>query len=203
MSTSHPDPSPFLAASAVIDYQEPAVAALARSLSGATPTACAQRCYEWVRDNIEHSIDFGRDEVTCAASDALARGTGLCLAKSHLLVALLRANGIPAGLCYQRLTLSGGQPPYCTHGFVAVWLEGNGWYRCDARGNSKPGIDCRFTPGVEHLAYPLRHEGECTYPQVWAQPWPAVVDGLRALDSMAQYRAAPIDAAPPDAGAAA
>ncbi|WP_338430147.1 transglutaminase domain-containing protein [Synechococcus elongatus] len=30
--------------------------------------------------------------------------TGYCYAKSHLLVALLRACSIPAGFCYQRLS---------------------------------------------------------------------------------------------------
>jgi len=42
-----------------------------------------------------------RDVVTCSASEVLREGTGICFAKSHLLAALLRAVGIPAGLCYQ------------------------------------------------------------------------------------------------------
>ncbi|MEC5163865.1 transglutaminase-like putative cysteine protease [Janthinobacterium sp. CG_23.3] len=197
MTAIQPDLTPFLAASDIIDYRDAAIQDLARSLRADTPPASAKRCFDWVRDQIEHSIDYQRDQVTLTASQALAVGTGLCTAKSHLLVALLRANGIAAGLCYQRLTLSGPNPPHCTHGFVAVWLEGSGWYRCDARGNSKPGMDCQFTPGVENLAYPVQYEGECIYPQVWAQPWPSLVEGMRALGSIAQYRATPIDATPP------
>lgn len=199
MTDTQPDLSPYLAASDVIDYRHPAILDLARSLRGETPEASAKRCFDWVRDRIEHSFDFCRDEVTLTASQALAVGTGLCTAKSHLLVALLRANGVPSGFCYQRLTLNGPNPPHCTHGFVAVWLEGSGWYRCDARGNSKPGIACQFTPGVENLAYPVQYEGECIHPQVWAQPWPSLVDAMRALESITQYRAAPIDATPPPA----
>ena len=90
-------------------------------------------------------MDFGRVEVTCRASDVLAARTGFCYAKSHLLAALLRANGIPAALCYQRLSIDGQGPPFCLHGLNAVHLPEHGWYRIDARGN-KPGVDAQFTP---------------------------------------------------------
>lgn len=43
------------------------------------------------------------ETVTWRASDVLRRGTGLCFAKAHLLAALLRAVGVPCGLCYQVL----------------------------------------------------------------------------------------------------
>ncbi len=190
----------YLAASDVVNCGHPSVAGLAATFLCATPEETAKRSFDWVRDNIQHCVDFRREEVPCVASDVLATGTGFCLAKSHLLVALLRANAIPAGFCYQRLTLDGPSPPYCLHGFVAVWLKGYGWYRCDPRGNSKPGIHCEFTPGVESLAYPVRHPGECIFPSVWAEPWPDLVDALRNLKSTSAYLAAPIDLDPPPAG---
>ena len=65
----------------------------------------AKKCFEFIRDEIKHSGDFDLNPVTCKASDVLRHGTGFCYAKSHLLAALLRANQIPAGLCYQRLTI--------------------------------------------------------------------------------------------------
>ena len=111
----------FLAASNVVDYHHPDVAHLARTLRAATPDETARRCFEWVRDEVAHSIDFQRDEVTCTASAALAARTGLCIAKSHLAVALLRANGIASGFCYQRLRLGGPASPFCLHGLIAVW----------------------------------------------------------------------------------
>lgn len=186
----------YLEASDVIDFHHPDVAALARTLAADTPEATARRCFEWVRDRIQHSIDFKRDEVSVNASEALALGTGLCIAKSHLLVALLRANGIPAGLCYQRLTLGEAGSPFCTHVLVALWLPRTGWYRCDARGN-KATVHCEFTPGHENLAFPIATDGERLYPQVWAQPWPELVRRLRALPSIAGYLEAPIDVAEP------
>ncbi|WP_169307380.1 GNAT family N-acetyltransferase [Chitiniphilus eburneus] len=187
------DLAPYLAADAEIDFDHPNVAALARDLRHATQPETARACFDWVRDSIPHCIDAAREEVPCAASETLAAGTGFCYAKSHLLVALLRANGIAAGLGYQRLTWDGPHPPYCLHGFAVVWLDGHGWYRCDPRGNSKPGVDCHFTPGVEHLAYPIVYPGECTSPQIHARPLPELVAFLRQCASVTQYRQRPID----------
>ena len=95
----------YLAISEYIDRDHPSVAAKAAELAGTRrgEIEVARRCFEFVRDHIQHSVDFRRNPVTCKASDVLLHGTGYCYAKSHLLAALLRANGIPAGLCYQRL----------------------------------------------------------------------------------------------------
>jgi len=189
--------TPFLSASDTVDYHHPAVAKLATELRSTSPEATAKRCFDWVRDNIQHCMDFKREETPYIASDVLAIGTGFCTAKSHLLVALLRANEIPSGFCYQRLTFDGPNPPYCLHGFVAVWLENYAWYRCDARGNSKPGIHCEFAPGYETLAYPIQYPGECTYPEVWAEPWPQLIQAKRELKFASNYLDKPFDFEPP------
>lgn len=44
------------------------------------------------------------------------------------LAALLRANGVPAGLCYQRLTVAADGSPYCLHGLNAVYLKQHGLF---------------------------------------------------------------------------
>ena len=70
-------PSPhFLMESATVDYTHADIRKLASALSSDDPTATARHCFEWVRDHIEHSMDFHREEVTCAASDVLQQGTG-------------------------------------------------------------------------------------------------------------------------------
>ncbi len=98
----------FLAATSVVDWRDPAVLAQAERLGRpGDAVEIAMRCFEWVRDEIQHCMDFGRPEVTCNASDVVEQGTGFCYAKSHLLAALLRANGIPTGFCYQRLSSTG------------------------------------------------------------------------------------------------
>jgi transglutaminase-like putative cysteine protease len=174
----------YLTASDVIDWQHPAVSALAQQLAGGAKdtTDLARRCFEWVRDEIEHSVDFHRSEVTCRASEVLAARTGFCYAKSHLLAALLRANGIPAALCYQRLSIDGHGPPYCLHGLNAVYLPQHGWYRIDARGN-KPGVCAQFTPPLERLAFNVELPGEANLPGLCDEPLAAVCDVLRRYDS--------------------
>ncbi len=137
----------------------------------------AKACFEFVRDEIKHSGDYKLDPVTCMASDVLKYGTGYCYAKSHLLAALLRANGIPAGLCYQRLTITKDEPPFCLHGLNAVYLENYGWYRIDARGN-KAGVDAQFCPPMEKLAFPIITQGEADLPEIWAEPLTLITDTL-------------------------
>jgi transglutaminase-like putative cysteine protease len=173
--------SPYLAATEIIDHHTPAVRQLALELAGdeRDPAVVARRCFEWVRDQIKHSSDHQLNPVTCAASEVLAAGTGYCYAKSHLLAALLRANGIPAGLCYQRLSIDGAGPPFCLHGLVAVELPGIGWYRIDPRGN-RADVHAEFTPPVEVLAFPIQVEGEKDLPEIHAEPLPVVVEVLRS-----------------------
>lgn len=177
-------PAEFLDSTEVVDWFHQDVRAQAWLLAAgkSDPVEIARRCFEWVRDEVEHSIDFGRSEVACKASDVLAHRTGLCYAKSHLLAALLRANNIPAGFCYQRLSIDGDGAPFSLHGLNAVWLPEHGWYRIDARGN-KPGdenlrIDAQFTPPVERLAFPIEHPGEADLPEIWPEPLPAVTAAL-------------------------
>jgi transglutaminase-like putative cysteine protease len=172
----------FLAASAVIDWNHPAVLERARVIRAGRTDAVriARGCFEWVRDAVRHSTDYQLDAVTCAASDVLEHRSGYCYAKSHLLAALLRANGIPAAFCYQRLSMDDGR--FALHGLNAAHLPGHGWYRLDARGN-RPGIDAQFTPPVERLAFSVSGAGEIDMPEPLAEPLPIVVERLRAYTS--------------------
>ncbi|PXX44138.1 transglutaminase-like domain-containing protein [Undibacterium pigrum] len=165
----------FLANSTYIDWQHPAVMAQAQELAAGTEDQAeiARRCFHFVRDQIRHSWDYRQNPVTCKASDVLAHGTGYCYAKSHLLAALLRANGVPAGLCYQRLTI-GNEPPFCLHGLNAVYLPEHGWYRIDARGN-KPGVQAEFCPPQEQLAFAINTAGEQDFKGIWAEPHSTVL----------------------------
>jgi transglutaminase-like putative cysteine protease len=158
-------------------------AELAGGVSG--DEALARRCFEFVRDAIRHSWDYRLNPVTCKASEVLLHGTGYCYAKSHLLAALLRANGIPAGLCYQRLTVGSDGPPYCLHGLNAVYLRQHGWYRIDARGN-KTGVTAEFSPPVEQLAFAPMSAQEKDFPGIWAAPLQEVIRALTRNATVAQ-----------------
>ncbi|MEI8210176.1 MAG: transglutaminase family protein [Methylococcales bacterium] len=169
----------YLACSEYIDWKHPLIIAKAAELSEAclSEESIAKRCFEFVRDAIKHSWDYRLNPVTCIASDVLINRTGYCYAKSHLLAALLRANAIPAGLCYQRLTIETDGPPHCLHGLNAVYLKQYGWYRVDARGN-KPGVAAEFCPPVEKLAFPIVDALERDFQEIWAEPLPVVIKAL-------------------------
>jgi len=175
----------YLESSQYIDWQQPEVLNKAKLLAGNSKDKeqIAKACFTFVRDEIKHSWDYQLNPVTCMASDVLKYGTGYCYAKSHLLAALLRANQIPAGLCYQRLTISDDKPPFCLHGLNAVYLEKYGWYRIDVRGN-KLGVKADFVPPLEQLAFPILIDGEVDLPEIWAKPLNEV---MQVLDNGKDY----------------
>lgn len=175
----------FLESTDIIDWRHESVVSLAQELScdSTDEILVARRCFEWVRDEVEHSVDFQREEITCRASEVLAKQTGFCYAKSHLLAALLRANGIPAGFCYQRLSVNDDGSPYCLHGLNAVYLNDFGWYRADARGN-RDSVQAEFSPPVERLSFSASAEGEADFPEIHAAPLPCVLDSLANASSV-------------------
>jgi transglutaminase-like putative cysteine protease len=179
----------YLESTDVIDWKHPAVLQLAQELGTGTTLEIAQRCFEWVRDEVRHSNDYKLNPVTCSASEVLAARTGYCYAKSHLLAALLRANGIPAGFCYQRLTLDDTGLTFCLHGLNGIYLPDFGWYRVDARGN-KTGVNAQFVPPVEQLAFNVGVDGEIDFAGVRAEPRPEVIKALRTYhtyDAVAEH----------------
>lgn len=181
-------PSDYLGGDEFVQISDPAVLELARELrqqtGGGVPFAKA--AFEWVRDNVGHSYDVADPRVTLAASEVLEHRVGLCYAKSHLLAALLRSEGVPTGLCYQRLVHGDG---HVLHGLVAIYLDG-AWHRQDPRGN-KEGIDAQFSLGAEKLAWHVDESvGEIDYPQLFPSPASCVVDTLSAAtDVLALYGA--------------
>lgn len=177
----------FLRSTEVIDWQHPDVLARARSLAMGCGdlSAVARRCFEWVRDEIKHSLDHGLQPVACSASEVLKVGSGICYAKSHLLAALLRANGIPTALRYQRLRFDDDGSAFCLHGLNAVHLPECGWYRIDARGN-RADIDAQFTPPIEKLAFQVRAPGEADLPGLFADPLAVIVTALTSHSTMGE-----------------
>ena len=151
----------YLKSDDIIDHENVQIKALAEKLYD---RACNEldfirSAYEYVRDNISHSADINEDIITCSASEVLAAGHGICFAKAHLLAAVLRCKGIPAGLCYQRLILDDeAAPVLIMHGLNGVYLkEYKKWIRIDPRGN-KNGVNAQFSVDREQLAFPVRSE---------------------------------------------
>jgi GNAT superfamily N-acetyltransferase len=178
------DMKEYLKVSEVIDWQHPTVMECAQQIAAEHETSItiAKACFEWVRDEIYHSFDYQMNPVTCRASDVLKYKTGYCYAKSHLLAALLRANRIPAGFCYQRLSIDDKGAPYSLHGFNAIYLSGMGWYRVDARGN-KEGVNAQFSPPQERLAFKTQFPEEADFQSILAEPLQIVIEALQTPDT--------------------
>jgi hypothetical protein len=170
----------YLSISDIIDWQHPTILELAQAIASQyqTELEIARASFEWVRDRIHHSYDYKMNPLTCRASDVLKHQTGYCYAKSHLLAALLRANKIPAGFCYQRLSVFDNGAPYCLHGFNAIYLNDFGWYRVDARGNRQD-VDAQFIPPQEKLAFSLQFPEEAEFQEILAEPLLVVVQSLQ------------------------
>ena len=173
----------YLEADDVIDYRNKAIMQLADSLfqKANNELEFIKMAYEFVRDNISHSADIKEDIITCAASEVLEAGHGICFAKSHLLAALLRCKSIPTGFCYQKLILDDETAPILIyHGLNGVYIkELEKWIRLDARGNRKD-VDAQFSIDNEQLAFPVRPEmGEIDNFTVYPKPDVKIIEKLR------------------------
>lgn len=184
------DINKYLALDKVIDYDKEAIKNLSDSLFSQAEDELAyiKASYEFVRDKISHSADAGEEIVTCSASEVLKAGHGICFAKSHLLVALLRCKGIPAGFCYQKLILDDDTAPVLIyHGLVGVYIkELEAWIRLDARGN-KEGVNAQFSVDEEQLAFPIRPKlGEVDDYTVYPNPDEKVLERLQKYETRPQ-----------------
>jgi transglutaminase-like putative cysteine protease len=180
----------YLTLDKVIDYDNEAIKNLSDSLFSQAEDELAyiKSAYEFVRDKISHSADVGEELITCSASEVLQAGHGICFAKSHLLVALLRCKQIPAGLCYQKLILDDETAPVLIyHGLIGVYIkELNNWVRLDARGN-KEGVNAQFSVDKEQLAFPIRPElGEVDDYTVYPNPDKKVLERLQKYETRSQ-----------------
>lgn len=184
-------PNGYLEDTSLIDWQTPAVLEKARAVAGPHEgdVARARALFEWVRDEIPHSFDIETDVLTCNAGQVLREGTGLCYAKSHLLAALLRANGIPAGFGYQRLRRDPPAQGYVLHGWNGVYLGSlDRWVALDPRGDNEH-VSTVFDVDRPSLAFaPDPELGEETCPIVFSRPHRGVVDVLSRSGSLSRAR---------------
>lgn len=185
--TKYFNPTDSLRRTDVIDFDDPAIAELAKQFKDESEndTDLVCRTYEFVRDQIAHSADIHGKVVTCKASEVLEAKEGTCFSKSHLLAALLRANGVHAAFCYQRIRMGDtSDSPFVLHGLNVVCLrEHRRWIRLDARGNTD-GINAQFSIEEEKIAYTPRTDlGERSYPSK-PNPAPSVIELLQRCETL-------------------
>ena len=176
----------FLAATKYVDYNDEAIQQKAKELffDCMSDVEKAEIAYKFVRDNIIHSFDCGAEVITARASEVLKAGTGICHAKANLLAALLRSQGIPAGFCFEHITLADDESlGYCVHAYNAVWLDGR-WIRLDARGSTN-GTNAQFSLGEPVLAYPPREQyDEYFFNGIYSRPHQESMDMLEKAESL-------------------
>lgn len=176
----------FLAATEYVDYNDEAIQQKAKELffDCMSDVEKAEIAYKFVRDNIIHSFDCGAEVITARASEVLKAGTGICHAKANLLAALLRSQGIPAGFCFEHITLADDESlGYCVHAYNAVWLDGR-WIRLDARGSTN-GTNARFSLGEPVLAYPPREQyDEYFFNGIYSRPHQESMNMLEKAESL-------------------
>ena len=158
----------YLCETEYIDFKNPFIVEKATELRGKSknPLDYIRRAYLFVRDEITHTWDIKETIVSKKASDVLRNRTGICWTKTCLLAALLRVNGIPAGISYQKLTRADEDVSegYIIHALNTIYIsELNRWIRLDARGN-KENVQAEFSVDQEILAFNVRPElGEIDY----------------------------------------
>jgi transglutaminase-like putative cysteine protease len=193
--TDHPGLDRYLEDTEIIDWQTPAVhekaVDLTRGIEGERQQIRA--LFDFVRDAIARLGDEDEGPIACRASHVLREGRGVGFARCHLLVALLRARGIPAAFGYQRVRRDPPEKGHVLHGFVAVYLADEArWAPLD------PSADRGELSAVCDLDEPRwgrapdPTEGEQTYDLLSARPHRAVLDVLsRAPDLERLFKALP------------
>ena len=178
----------YLEDTITIDWQTPVVTSTAKRLleSCATPELRVTKLFEFVRDEISHSIDIETEAQTCRASEVLEEGTGLCYAKSHLLAGLLRYAGFPTGFCYLKTVDAKRPGKFALHGFNAVyWAPDARWIFLDARGNNAEcQTECRFVAPWSLAYWPDAEKGEDFLPFIYKRPAKRILDLLERAPSL-------------------
>ncbi|MFP6640486.1 MAG: transglutaminase-like domain-containing protein, partial [Myxococcota bacterium] len=146
--------------------------------------------FVFVRDEISQSLDVETEALPCSASQVLKAKTGLSYAKSHLLAALLRSRGVPAGFAYQRIFDPGTTTGLALHGIVVAWFSSlQSWVPLDPRGNSgRLRSEFRTHPPPSLAHEPDPDSGAVLYPVIYARPLRRVVDLLDRADALSRIR---------------
>ncbi len=127
---------PYLAPTAFVDSDNPAIVALAGEITRGTddPLERARRLFYAVRDGIRYTAyQLELEPAALRASYALETGRGWCVSKSVALAALCRASQIPCRLAYanvrnhmatRKLLDYLGTDVFYYHGYNEIYLAG-------------------------------------------------------------------------------
>ena len=97
----------FLEETEIIDYSDEEIQQLAQFLSTncKTDIEIAKNCFEYVRDNINHSRDYKDNITTCKASDVLKYKTGWCLCKKSFVSCFVKSQQYSCWILLSKIKL--------------------------------------------------------------------------------------------------
>lgn len=190
-----PDVNNYLERSDIVDYDHPIVREVAKHLTyGCSDSlTSAKAIYDFVKNQIFHSFQINATSVTIKASEVLDKGHGTCYSKAHLLAAIMRVSGIPAGFCYQ-LRYDRETERLFVHGFNAVYIHDfNKWIRLDASFHTEeeqehydPFLE---QPGREQPELAINKKlGERDNSTVYLSPGKRVIKAMEAFYTVADLR---------------
>jgi transglutaminase-like putative cysteine protease len=131
------DPDRWTGPTPYLDFGAPHLKALAQTLAMGRPSAKARAlaAFYYVRDQVR--FGFHPAFYALKASEVLSHGRGFCNNQSTLMVALLRALGVPARAHFVDISadvLDGvldPRTPYVDHSWTEAWIDGR-WVAVDA-----------------------------------------------------------------------
>ncbi len=108
-----------------------------------------------LRERIEYK--GGVTHAATAATDAFARGAGVCQDHAHVFLASCRTLGVPARYVSGYLAAD-RNAQLASHAWVEAWVPDEGWQGYDIANNTKPGVrHVRVAVGLDYLdACPVR-----------------------------------------------
>ncbi len=136
VSTSSANKTPVIIPAAIKPYLDPTkncqsnstiIKLCATSITNGLTTQMdkAVAIFNWVRDNIDYSFYYN---TNYGAVGTLNSGTANCVDTSHLMIALMRAAGIPAGYEHVYAQFTSGN--WYGHVIALVYINGV-WYKAD------------------------------------------------------------------------
>ena len=138
--------------------------------------------FEFVRDGITNAMNIDSVALPWTASTTVRAMVGTDDSKAMVFAAMVRALGIPAGFCYQRLTVvDDDSEGYYLHCYNAVYLDGK-WIKVDASGRlgARDATFCKIEPDLAFI--PREVYGESNISGIFARPYEKSMDVLKSAE---------------------
>lgn len=127
------DPKRWLGETRLVDTGHASICALAARLAEGRSDARSRA--QAAHDHVSRTIRFGFRPAfhDMKASETLAAGVGFCNTQSTLMIALLRALGVPTRAHFVDISAEVLAPgtPYVDHSWTEAWIDG-AWRRTDS-----------------------------------------------------------------------